>query len=114
MKLDGWVVFEGINFNSHNLKQHSKDLDVLIGMKSIWKGISSTKRKIYILSSINSLGNKVLFELRKLYKAFDNLLSKRLRKISYLDEVELENKAIIANMMGYYVQEQEPHRDFCL
>jgi hypothetical protein len=110
INLDGWEVYEGINFSSHNLKQHSEDLDKLIGMESIWKGISSTKRKIYVLFSIDSIENKVLFDLRKLYNAFDDLLLKRLRKIPYLDEVELENKAIIANLG--YVHEQEPHRDF--
>ena len=45
-----------------------------------------------------------------LYRAFKNLLEKYLRKIPYLEEVEMDNQAILSNMGP--LKEQEPHRDY--
>ena len=108
MNLDGWEIYEGINITSTKFQNFNEELEVLFS-KSNWSGISSTKRKIYTLSSVDNISNKVI-ELRKLYNAFEEMHVKRLQKIPYLSEVELVNKVILANFGA--LQEQEPHRDF--
>ena len=110
MNEDGWEVYEGINFKRNYLKNHSKELNEIISnKKSHWKGISSTNRKMMVLSDLESL-NHVFKNFRSLYNAFDQMLSTRLRKIPYLEEVRLDSMALLANIG--YVQEQEPHRDY--
>ena len=110
MNNDGWEVYEGINFKSDNMKSHSAELNHLIDNKQKhWKGISSTNRKMIILSNVERL-NDAFKQNRTLYNAFDELLNMRLRKIPYLEEVQLDNMALFANIG--IVKEQEPHRDF--
>ena len=109
MNRDGWEIYEGINFNGDFLKDHSNDLNTVIDKKAFWNGISSTNRKMMILSDVDRV-NDVFKKYRSLYNAFDQILNTRLRKIPYLDEVRLDNMALLANIG--YVSEQEPHRDY--
>ena len=111
MNIDGWEVYNGIDFNSDKHRGFYDDLSELLAKKQNWNGISSTKRKMYKLyPSVECVMNGVMAKLRKLYKAFDEILEKKLRKIPYLAEVQLDSMAILANFGS--VLEQEPHRDF--
>ena len=110
MNLDGWEVYEGINFNRDFLRNYSKDLNhVILSKTKEWKGISSTNRKMFVLSDVSTLTN-VFKKNRSLYNAFDDILRLRLRKIPYLEEVQMEKMIILANLGP--VAEQEPHRDY--
>ena len=110
MNLDGWEVYQGINFNREFLKNHSSDLYQLIESKNKdWKGISSTNRKIFIISDVSTVNN-IFKSNRSLYNAFNDILKLRLRKIPYLEEVKMDKMAILANTGK--VDEQEPHRDY--
>ena len=109
MNEDGWEVYEGVDFLNKYPLFH-KQLDKLNSSKSKhWKGISSTKRKLYVLSDIENVTNGVMNKYRDLYQPFTDLL-KLLRKVPYLDEVNMDNKAILSNFG--YVPEQDPHRDY--
>ena len=111
MNIDGWEVYNGIDLNSDKHRGFYDDLSELLAKKQNWNGISSTKRKMYMLyPSVECVMNGVMAKLRKLYNAFDEILEKKLRKIPYLAEVQLDSMAIIANFGS--ILEQEPHRDF--
>ena len=111
MNIDGWEVYNGIDFNADKLKGYHVDLEKLLSMKRNWNGISSTNRKMYMLyPSVDCVRNGVITQLRKLYNAFNELLEKKLRKIPYLAEVQLDSMSMLANFG--FVSEQEPHRDF--
>ena len=60
--------------------------------------------------SVECVRNGVMSKLRKLYNVFNEILEKKLRKIPYLSEVQLDSMAILSNFGS--VLEQEPHRDF--
>ena len=111
MNLDGWEVYEGINFKISDLKNHSYELKNFITQTSKkWSGISSTNRKMIILSSLEVMTSTIREKYPSIYRAFKHLLNERLRKIPYLEEVEMDNQVILANIGD--VQEQQPHRDF--
>ena len=111
MNIDGWEVYNGVDFNSDKNKGFYNDLDELLAKKQNWNGISSTKRKMYMLyPSVECVRNGVMSKLRKLYNVFNEILEKKLRKIPYLSEVQLDSMAILSNFGS--VLEQEPHRDF--
>ena len=111
MAIDGWEVYNGIDFIAMNNEKFSSDLnELLVTSNKKFNGISSTNRKIIVLSSLDSMIDKNIRHLKKLQLAFHELLSKNLRKIHYLQEVQLDSLSIIANFGE--VQEQEPHRDF--
>ena len=75
-----------------------------------FKGISGSKRRMLELSSLDSLQNKSISKLNHLYRGYETILRKRLMKISYLEEVEMDNKAVLFNAAA--VCEQVPHRDY--
>ena len=111
MITDGWEVYVGIDFTSDFVKEFSNQLDSLVckhGQR--FKGISGTKRKILELSCLDSLQNKSISKMNHLYRAFETILNDKLKKISYLEEVEMDNKAILMNIGA--VNEQIPHRDY--
>ena len=109
MDEDGWEVYESVDFQKE-YPNFENQFEKLVSTKgNRWKGISSTKRKLYVLSDVENVPNGILKNYRDLYQPFNNML-KLLRKIPYLDEVNLDNKAIIANLGP--VPEQEPHRDY--
>ena len=111
MNIDGWEVYNGVDFNSDKNKGFYNDLNELLAKKQNWNGISSTKRKMYMLyPSVECVRNGVMSKLRKLYNVFNEILEKKLRKIPYLSEVQLDSMAILSNFGS--VLEQEPHRDF--
>ena len=108
---DGWEVYQGIDYNSNDLNGFKDELDVLLkDHHSKFNGIASTNRKIIILSSLECLMNPKICKLRLLYQAFSILHSKVLKKISYLEEVILDYKAVLSNIGQ--VEEQQPHRDY--
>ena len=111
MNDDGWEIYEGINFHDREMKQYKKHLNtLLVKKKNNWNGISSTDRKIYVLSTLECHNDGVMANLRCLYRAFEYLLMKKLRKIPYLEEVDAYYRAILANFG--HVEDQNPHRDF--
>ena len=111
MNIDGWEVYNGVNFTADNLIGFHEQLGKLLSLKKNWNGISSTNRKMYMLHpSVECVRNGVITKLRKIYNAFNEVQEKKLRKIPYLAEVELDSMSMLANF-GYVV-EQEPHRDF--
>ena len=111
MNLDGWEVYKGINFKGNNLKNHASDLqNLIVKLPKRWSGISSTNRKMIVLSSLDVISSNIPTDYQSLYRAFNILLNDYLRKIPYLEEVEMDNQAILANMG--YVNEQQPHRDY--
>ena len=111
MNLDGWEVYEGINFNSNELKGHSNEMmNLITDSPKNWFGISSTNRKMIVISSLEVMVSNIRVKYPLLYRAFKNLLENFLRRIPYLEEVEMDNQAILANMGQ--LEEQEPHRDY--
>ena len=108
---DGWEVYHGIDYNSIDLNGFKDELDILLkDHHSKFNGIASTNRKIIILSSLECLMNQKICNLRVLYQAFSILHSKVLKKVSYLEEVILDYKAVLSNIGQ--VEEQQPHRDY--
>ena len=111
MNLDGWEIYDGINFHDNKLKKHSMDLNKLLTeKKKDWKGISSSQRKIYVLHTLECYESGLMQKMKSLYTAFDFLLLKKLRKVPYLEEVEMYYKAMLANFSP--IDDQVPHRDF--
>ena len=106
MDEDGWKIYKSVDFQKE-YPDFENQMNKSISMKgSRWKGISSTKRKLYVLSNVENVSNGIMKNYCDLNQPFSNML-KLLRKIPYLDEVNLDNTAIIANLGP--VPELEPH-----
>ena len=111
MEKYGWEIYEGINFRRNQIPKFKSEMNEIINsFPHYWEGISSTNRKIIKLSELHCVEDVKLQKLKTIHKMFDNILWKKLRKISYMEDVELDYKALISNFDT--VMEQTPHRDF--
>ena len=107
MDEDGWEIYESVDFQKE-YPEFQNQFEKLVSTKgSRWNGISSTKRKLYVLSNIENVSNGIIKIIVIFISHSTICLIKLLRKIPYLNEVNLDNKAIIANLGP--VPEQEPH-----
>ena len=108
---DGWEVYHGIDFTTDYVSDFTNQMNTLVSKhKHKFNGISGSKRRMLELSSLDSLQNKSISKLNHLYRGYETILRKRLMKISYLEEVEMDNKAVLFNAAA--VCEQVPHRDY--
>ena len=111
MEKYGWELHEGINIRADQIPKFKSEMNEIINsFPHYWEGISSTNRKIIKLSELHCVQDVKLQKLKTIHKMFDNILWKKLRKISYMEDVELDYKALISNFDT--VMEQKPHRDF--
>ena len=75
MNIDCWKIYEGINYQDKQLKQHSVDLNgLLIERKKYWNGISSSPRKIQVLHTLGCYEDGLMKMYKSIYAAFDHLL----------------------------------------
>ena len=109
---DGWEIYKGMQFSSPQLRKFQDDLPILTSKHyTKFSGITNQKnRRSYNISSLDATLNNSISSLRSLHKSFQVLQYDFLRKIPYLDEVDIHKQIILCNMGKVY--EQIPHRDF--
>ena len=108
---DGWEIYHGISFNCDYLCNFSNQITTLISSHANkFKGISGSRRRVLEISSLESLQNKIISKMNNLYCTYEKILKEKLRNIPYLEEVEMDNKAILFN--NGPLNEQLPHRDY--
>ena len=107
----GWEVYRGVEFDNRKIKKFKNDCNKLIKLHgSKFNKINQTERSSYDMATLESQMNKSISSLRSIYQTFNDMQHSFLRKIPYLDEVELHRKLVLCNMA--YVEEQIPHRDY--